>query len=70
MIFFSVIIEYRGYNKKVEVGEMFNVLSHSFPYEKVLAKYGHPQDYSFPRQIYVTEQLIKRNVPMNVPLYE
>lgn len=45
--------------KKLELGEMFNVLSHSFPYDKVLHKYGMDPTQAQPRSIYITEQLIK-----------
>jgi len=38
---------------------MFNVLSHSFPYDKVLHKYGMDPTQAQPRSIYITEQLIK-----------
>lgn len=37
--------------KKLEVGEMFNVLSHSLPYEKLLTKYGHTAEHCFPRTV-------------------
>ena len=52
----------------MEVGEMFNVLSYSLPYEKLLTKLGHTAEHCFPRPITVTDQLIKRGVDMNVPL--
>ena len=47
---------------------MFNIASHGFPYEKVVARFGHDPSVPLPRSVYITDQLMKHNVKMNVAL--
>ena len=47
--------ELRDRPKKNEIGDMFNILSHGFPYDKILIKYGFDPNSSVPRSIFITE---------------
>ena len=55
---------------KAEVGEMFSLLSHTYPYEKVLSRMGYQEATQPPRTIYITEQLNRRQVASNLVLVE
>jgi hypothetical protein len=56
--------------KKQDLGDMFNILSHSFPYKCIIEGYGQDPNQALPRSIFITEQLLKRNIKMNVALEE
>ena len=53
---------------KRDISDMFNIASHGFPYEKVVARFGHDPSVPLPRSVYITDQLMKHNVKMNVAL--
>lgn len=41
--------------RKLEIGDMFHILSTSFPYDKVCSKYGFNPDTPQPRSIFIHE---------------
>jgi|LauGreDrversion4_2_1035121.scaffolds.fasta_scaffold1000161_1 hypothetical protein len=51
--------------RKIEVGEMFDILSHSFPYDKILIKQGLDSSVPLPRSSYISDQLLKHHVKVN-----
>ena len=44
---------------------MFDILSHSFPYDKILIKLGLDSSVPLPRSAYISDQLLKHQVKVN-----
>ena len=53
-----------------DIGEMFNILTHGFPYGEVLEKSGLDPTSSQPRVPFISEQLMKRGISMNSALVD
>lgn len=53
---------------KKEVGEMFNILTHGFPYDQVLKDFGMNPNTAVTRPVFITEQMAKKQIKMGQPL--
>ena len=49
---------------------MFNLLSHAFPYEKMIIKLGFSESKMYPRNMHIAELLQKRNCHTHLHLTE
>jgi hypothetical protein len=55
---------------KNEVGELFGLLSHSFPYDRVLGKLGYESMSQPPRSAVITAALERKGISPNMVLAE
>jgi len=56
--------------KKNDIGDMFDVLSRTFPFEKILEKQGLDPNTPLPRSPFIAEQLLRRQVNANAVFSE